>query len=240
MPSHSSGFHCGFYSFYKIVCWKGLSVKTEKAMHILFHSSINSLLLFSHSVVSDSLWPHGLQHTTLPCTTLPCPPESSRVCSNSCPLSQWCHPTISSYVIPSPLAFNLSQHQGLSQWVSSLHQVARELELQLQHQSFQWIFRVDILEDWLVWSPCSPRNSQKASPAPQFKWISSSALSFLYGPTLINSLAVTKSGFPNSSVGKESTCNARDPCLIPGLGRSLQKGKATLCSILAWRIPRTV
>ena len=46
---------------------------------------------------------------------------------------------------PSPPAFNLSQHQGLFQWVSSLHQVAKVLEFQLQHQSFQWIFRTDFL-----------------------------------------------------------------------------------------------
>ena len=46
---------------------------------------------------------------------------------------------------PSPSAFNLSQHQGLSQWVSSLHHMAKVLELQLQHQSFQWIFRADFL-----------------------------------------------------------------------------------------------
>ena len=45
------------------------------------------------------------------------------------------------------------------QWVSSSHQVAKVLELQLQHQSFQWIFRVDILWDWLLWSPCCPRDS---------------------------------------------------------------------------------
>ena len=54
---------------------------------------------------------------------------------------------------PSPPAFNLSQHQGLFQWVSSSHQVAKVLEFQLQHQSFQWIFRTDFLQDWLVWSP---------------------------------------------------------------------------------------
>ena len=53
------------------------------------------LLSFSHSVMSDSLRPHGLQHVRLPCPYL-----SPRVCSNSCPLSQWCHPTISSSVIP--------------------------------------------------------------------------------------------------------------------------------------------
>ena len=85
---------------------------------------------------------------------------------------------------PSPPAFNLSQHQGFFKWVSSSHQVAKVLELQLQHQSFQWIFRTDLLQDGLVWSPCSPRDSQKSSPMPLFKNINSSALSFLYGPTL--------------------------------------------------------
>ena len=50
--------------------------------------------------------------------------------------------------------------------VSSFHQVAKVLELQLQHQSFQWMFRVDFLLDWLVWSPCSPRDSQESSPTP--------------------------------------------------------------------------
>ena len=84
---------------------------------------------------------------------------------------------------PSSSAINLSQPQGLCQWVSSSQQVAKVLELQLQHQSFQWIFRVDFLCDWLVWSPCSPRDSQESSPA-QFKSINSSALSLLYGPPL--------------------------------------------------------
>ena len=50
---------------------------------------------FSHSVVSDSLWPHGLQHARTPC-----PSPTPRVYPNSCPLSQWCHPIISSSVIP--------------------------------------------------------------------------------------------------------------------------------------------
>ena len=69
---------------------------------------------------------------------------------------------------PSPPAFNLSQHQSLFQWVSSLHQMAKRLELHFQHQSFQWIFRVDCLEDWLIWSPCCSRDTQESSPAPQF------------------------------------------------------------------------
>ena len=74
------------------------------------------------------------------------------------------HPLLS----PSPPTFSLSQHQGLFQWISSSHQVARVLEFQLQHQSFQWIFRTDFLYYWLVWFPCSQRDSQESSPTTQF------------------------------------------------------------------------
>jgi len=85
------------------------------------------------------------------------------------------HPLLS----PSPPTFNLSQHQGLFKWVSSSHQVAKVLELQLQHQSFQWIFRTDFFQDGLVGSPCSPRDFQESSPTPQFKSINSSHSAFL-------------------------------------------------------------
>ena len=85
---------------------------------------------------------------------------------------------------PSPPALNLSQYQGLFQWVSSSHQVTRVLEFQLQHHSFQWTPRTDLLQDGPVGSPCSPRDSQESSPTPQFKSINSSALTFLYSPTL--------------------------------------------------------
>ena len=85
---------------------------------------------------------------------------------------------------PSPPAFNLSQHQGLFKWVSSSYHVANVLEFQLQHQSFQWIFRTGFLYDGLVRSPCSPRDSQESSSTPQFKSINSLALSFLYCPTV--------------------------------------------------------
>ena len=85
---------------------------------------------------------------------------------------------------PSPTALNLSQHQGLFQWVSSSHQVAKVLELQLQHQYFQWTPRADLLQNGLVESSCSPRDSEESSPTPQFKSINSLALSFLYSPTL--------------------------------------------------------
>ena len=84
---------------------------------------------------------------------------------------------------PSP-TLNISQHQGLFKWVTSSHQVAKVLEFQLQHQSFQWIFRTDFFTDGLVGSPCSPRDSQESSPTPHFKNINSLELRFLYSPSL--------------------------------------------------------
>ena len=95
---------------------------------------------FSPSVVPDSLQTHGLQHARPPC-----PSPTPRIYPNPSPLSQWCHPTISSLSPPAPPALNLSQHQGLFKWVSSLHQVAKVLEFQVQHQSFQWTLRTDLL-----------------------------------------------------------------------------------------------
>ena len=81
-----------------------------------------------------------LQHTRLPYSSL-----SLWVCSDSCPFSQWCHPTVSISVAPFSSCLNLSQHQDLFQWVHSSYQVAKVLELQLQRRSFQWIFRIDFL-----------------------------------------------------------------------------------------------
>ena len=89
------------------------------------------------------------------------------------------HPLLS----PSPPVPNPSQHQSLFQWVNSSPEVAKVLEFRLQHQSFQWTPRTDLLQDGLVGSPCSPRGSQESSPTPQFKSINSSVLSFLHSPT---------------------------------------------------------
>ena len=102
----------------------------------------------SRSVMSDSLRPHEPQHARPPC-----PSPTPGVHPNPCPSSRWCHPTISSSVIPFSSCLHLSQHQSLFQWVSSSHQVAKVLESQLQHQSFQWVFKTDFLWDWLVRSP---------------------------------------------------------------------------------------
>ena len=113
---------------------------TAGGCHFLLLGIFLSSVQFSCSVVSDSLWPHGLQHTRPPC-----PSPTPRVYSNSHSLSQWCHSTISSSVLPSSPAFNLSQHQGLFKWISSLHQVEKVLQFQLQHQSFQRTSRTDLL-----------------------------------------------------------------------------------------------
>ena len=91
------------YHSFIFICWFGYTY---------------SLVQFSHSVVFNSSQPHGLQHTRPPC-----PSPTPRIYSNSCLLSQWCHPTISSSFVP----FNLSQHRGLFKWDSSSHQVAKVL-----------------------------------------------------------------------------------------------------------------
>ena len=85
---------------------------------------------------------------------------------------------------PSPPAPNPSQHQSLFQCVNSSHEVAKVVEFQLQHHSLQRNPRADLLQNGLVGSPCSPRDSQESSPTPQFKSINSSVLSLLHSPTL--------------------------------------------------------
>ena len=103
--------------------------------HPAYLTYMQSSVLFSCSVMSSSLPPHGLQHARLPC-----PSPTSTACSNSCALSQWCHPTSSSSVVPFSSCFQSFLASGFFQWVSSSHQVAKVLEFQLQHQFFQWIF----------------------------------------------------------------------------------------------------
>ena len=118
----------------------------------------------------------------LSCVWLFGTPWAPRDCSNSCPQSWWCHSIISSSVIPFSSCLQSFPASGSFQWVSSLHRVAKVLELQLH--SFQWIFRTDFLQDELVWSLCCPQDSQKSSPTPQFKSINSLVLSLLHSPTL--------------------------------------------------------
>ena len=141
----------------------------------VFTSSVQ----FSHSVMSNSLWPHGLQHARLPC-----PSPTPIAYSNSCPLSQWCHPTISSCVVP---------------FSSCLKSCPASRSFQMSHfflsggQSIGLSASASVLpkniQDWFPlgltgWISLQSKDSQESSPTPQFKSINSSVLSFLYGPTL--------------------------------------------------------
>ena len=173
--SSSSGF---LYSDLHNKLWNA-SIKFLTLVIIFCFSKSMYSVQFSCSVMSDSLRPYGLSMPGLP-VHHQLPELAQTHVHRVGGAIQPSHPLSS----PSPPTFNLSQHQSVSQWVSSSHQVARVLEFQLQHQSFQWIFRTDFLWDGLVGSPCRPRDSQESSPTPQFKSISSSALSFLYIPTL--------------------------------------------------------
>ena len=112
-----------------------------KIMILLQYSSVQ----FSRSVVSNSFRPHEPQHSSPPCLS-----PTPGVHPNPCPLSRWCHPTISSSVIPlssCPQSFPASGSFQMSQFFAS---GAKVLEYQLKHQSFQWIIRTDILLDILA------------------------------------------------------------------------------------------
>ena len=125
--------------------------------------------------MSDSLQLHGLQHARPPC-----PSPTPRVYSDSCALSWWCHPTISSSAIPfssclqsfpTSVSFKTSWFFALGGQSIGVSASTSALPMNIQ--------------DWfplgLTGSPCSPRDSQEYSPTPQFKSINSSAFSFLLG-----------------------------------------------------------
>ena len=126
-----------------------------------------------------TLWPHESQHARPPC-----PSPTPGVHSDSCASSQWYHPAISSSVIPFSSCPQSLPASGSFPVGQLFHKVAKVLEFQLQHHSLQRNPRADLLQNGLVGSPCSPRESQESSPTPQFKSISSLALSFLHSPTL--------------------------------------------------------
>ena len=136
-----------------------------------------SSVQFSCSVVYNSLWPHGLQHIRPPC-----PSPTPGAYSNSCPLNRWCHPTISSSVVPfssSLQSFPASGSFQMSQFFASGAQsIGVSASISVLPKNIQGWFRR------LVGSSCCPGDSQESSPTPQFKSINSLVISFLYGPTL--------------------------------------------------------
>ena len=130
------------------------------------------LLFFSYSVKSNTLWHHGLQHTRLPC-----PSPNPRACLDSYPLSRWCHPTISSSVVPfsSCLQYFPASESFLMSWLfASGGQSIGASASVLPMNSQDW-FPLE----WAVWISLL----SKGLSTTQFKSINSSALSFHYGPT---------------------------------------------------------
>ena len=115
---------------------------------------------FSCSVMSNSLWPHGLSQTSLSITNswslLKLMSIKSMMPSNHIILSS-----------PSPPTFNLSKHQGLFQWVSSLHQMAKVMEIQFQLSPSNEYS--GLISFGSVASPRKPRDSKQSSPTPEFK-----------------------------------------------------------------------
>ena len=130
--------------------------------------------------MSDSLQPHGLQHAR--------PSHLSGtpgVYSNSCPLSWWCHPTISSSVVQFTSHFQSFPASGSFQmsqlFISGGQSIGVSASASVLTKNIQDWF----LLGWTGWISLTPRDSQESSPTPQFKSISSSVLSSLYSPTLI-------------------------------------------------------
>ena len=137
------------------------------------------LSLFSHSVVSDSLWPHGLQHTRPPC-----PSPTHWVYSNPCPLSQWCHPAISSSVIPFSTCLQSLPASGSFQmsqlFASSGQSIGASASASVFPVNSQGWFPLGLIGLTSLQS----KGFSESSSTPQFKNINSLKLTLLYGPTL--------------------------------------------------------
>ena len=128
--------------------------------------------------MSDSLWPHESQHARPPY-----PSPTPRVYPNSCPSSRWCHPAISSSVVPFsscpqslPALGSFPMSQLFAWGGQSIGVSASASVLPMNTQDWSPL-------EWTGWTSCCPRDSQESSPTPQFKSINSSALSFLHSPT---------------------------------------------------------
>ena len=163
MPSRMSGSHFCISFFSGILCPQVLTFLLV-ALNFNLCLFMSVVFFFSHLILPNSLWPHGLQHTRFPCILHHLPDLALAHV-------HWVSDAIQpSRSLPSsfPPVFSLFQHQGLFQWVSSSHQVAKVLELQLQ--SFQWI------QGWFPLGLTAVQGTLKSSLAPQFESIYSLCL----------------------------------------------------------------
>ena len=141
---------------------------------------------FSHSVMSDSLQPHGLQRARPPC-----PSPTPRVHPNPCSSSQWCHPTISFSVVPfssCPQSFTASGSFQMSQPPSGGQIIGVSASTSVFPMNTQDWSPLG----WTGWVSLKSKDSQESSPTPQFKSINSLGLSFLYSPTYIHTWPLEK------------------------------------------------
>ena len=128
--------------------------------------------------MSDSLWPHELQHARPPCSS-----PTPRVHPNSCPLSQWCHPAISSSVIPfsSRLqSFPASESFQMSQFFAGGQSIGVSTSASVLPVNIQDWFSLG----WTGWIPLQSKGLSRVFSTPQFKSINSSTFSFFDSPTL--------------------------------------------------------
>ena len=147
----------------------------------VYTTPLISSVQFSCSVMSNSLWLHGLQHARLPC-----PWPTPGVYSNSCPSSQWCHPAISSSFVPFsshlqsfPASGSFQMSKFFTSGGQSIGASTSASVLPINNQDWFSLGLTGL-------TPCSPRDSQESFPTPQFKSINFSVLSFLYSPTVIS------------------------------------------------------
>ena len=178
---HFEAFFCLWIANHSsTICWKMLFFLfffIKLCVYLSQKSTDHTLVQFSHSVMSNSLQPHGLQHARLPC-----PSPSPKVCSNSCTLSQWCHPTISSchpLLLPSifPRIRVFSSESALRIRWPKYWSFSFSISPSSEHSGL-----ISFRMDWL--DLLAVQRTLKSSPIPQFISINSSTLSFLYSPTL--------------------------------------------------------
>ena len=190
---------------------------------------MSSSVQFSHSITSDSLWPHGLQ-----CVRLPFPSPTSGAYSNSWPLNWWCHLTISCSVVPFssclqsfPASGSFPKSQFFTSGGPSIGVSASALVLPMDTQD-------DLLYDGLVGSPCCPRGSQESSPGPQFKGINSSVLCLRYS----SAFTIVRDHWEDHSLGCGISVSKAAPLLSNTLSASvtafLPRGNRLLLSRLRW------
>ena len=162
---------------------------------------IHDTVQFSHSVMSNSLWTHGLQHDRLPC-----PSPTPGACSNSCPSSQWCHPTSSPSVVPLSSCLQSFLASGSFQ----MNQFFASSGQNIEASGSTSVLPINILG----WFPLGltgfislqSKRLSRSSPTPLFKSINCSALSLLYGPTLTS----VNDNWKNHSFDYKDLCQQSD------------------------------